>query len=190
MFKIPLKLLPIMGIILLFAVIGLFLIRTGHRGLVDPILKEIPLGEGLRLKNIHYTQNNPDDTIKWVLDADEVLFSKDRQRISFNRFRLKLEIEDSPSVELEGDKGNYNKETDEINLWGDLRGRAENGYSISTERITYKQKEGCLKTDDPVRITGPFFSVAGRGLFLDLKKETLRIDSDATTLIEKGSFIL
>ncbi|MFC1868355.1 LPS export ABC transporter periplasmic protein LptC [Thermodesulfobacteriota bacterium] len=190
MIKNPIKYLPIAGIIVLLAVIGFLLIKSGHERFKDSTLTDIFSEEGLKLKNIHYIQNNPDEGTKWVLDAEEVKFSKDRQHISFNNFRLKLEPENKPFIEMKGNRGEYDKNSHVIELRGDLRGYTENGYRITTEQILYKQKEGFIKTDEPVKITGPFFSVVGRGLRLNLERETLTVISDATTLIERGSFIL
>ena len=59
-----------------------------------------------------------------------------------------------------------------------------------TQQLSYKQKEGLLTTEDPVEITGPFFSVSGRGLHFDLEKETLQILSGVTTLIDGRSLAL
>jgi len=190
MMKLQLKYLPIIGIIAIFAVIGFFLIKVGYEGVEDTVLTELVPDEGLRLKNIHYIQDNPDEGAKWILDADEVKLSKDRQHFSFNKFHLKLEPENNFSIELVGSSGDYDKTSDEINLRGDLEGHTENGYRISTDHILYKQKEGNLNADGPVEITGPFFSVTGRGLHVNLEEETLRIISNTKTLIKRGSLIL
>ena len=166
------------------------MIGTQRQVVKEYLFSDIAAGEGLKLKNIHYTQNSPDEGLKWILDADEVRFSKDRSYFSFRKFRLKLEPENRPVVELEGKSGEYNKDSGEINLRGDLRGYTNNGYRIITEHLLYNQKEGYLKTEETVQIFGPFFSISGRGLFFNLQKETLKILSDATTRIIKGSLLL
>ena len=97
---------------------------------------------------------------------------------------MKLEPENRPPFELEGRRGEYDESSGEINLHGDLRGYSHNGYRIITEHIMYKRREGYLKTEAPVKITGPFFSVEGRGLYYNLDRGTLKIDADVTTLID------
>ena len=180
--------LILMGILLV--VVSYYLIKGRHEILQGRILTDILSEEGIKLENISYTQTSPDEGVKWSLDAKEVKFSKDRQFISFSDFRLKLEPENRPSVELEGKRGDYDKNSGEINLHGDLQGYTNNGYKIITQHILYKQKEGFLRTEEPVKITGPFFSIAGRGLYFNLEKETLRIMSGVTTSIDSESFIL
>jgi len=188
--KSSLKYWPIAVIVLLLMIIGYYLIKAQYEGAGDLIVTDLISGEGLRLKNIHYIQDNPDEGVKWVLDAKEVRFSKDRQRISFKNFRLKLEPENSPSIELEGRGGDYDKDSSEISLWGDLHASTDNGYRIITEHILYSQKKGYLNTEEPVKIIGPFFTVTGQGLNINLGKETIRIMSHVTTLINGKSLAL
>jgi LPS export ABC transporter protein LptC len=190
MSRLPLKFLPVIGIVILFATIGFFLIKADYKGLEKAVLKNIGSEEGFELKNIHYIQNNPDENVKWVLDADKVTFTKNRQRISFDQFKFKLELENNSTIELHGKRGDYDKNSNEIDLRGDLNGYTSNGYGLHTDHILYKQEEGSLENDEPVKITGPFFSVEGKGLRYNLKKETLRIDSDVTTFINRRSLIL
>jgi LPS export ABC transporter protein LptC len=187
--KLHLKYLPVLGIIALLAVIGFFLIKAVHEDVEDEVLTELPTTEGLRLENIQFIQDNPDEGARWILDANEVMMSEDRQHMSFNRFHLKLEPENNYSIDLVGTSGDYDRTADEINLHGDLEGHTENGYRISTEHILFRQKEGNLSTDGPVEINGPFFSVTGRGLRINLEKKTIRILSNTKTFIEKGSLL-
>ena len=137
-----------------------------------------------------HIQDNPEEGAKWVLDANEVRFSEDRQHISFNDFHLKLEPENSIFIELVGNSGDYDKASNEINLRGNLKGNTGNGYNIFTGHILYKQKDGYLKTDDLVEIKGPFFSVKGKGLFVNLANETIKIMKDVVTSIEGESLVL
>jgi len=123
--------------------------------------------------------------VKWTLDAKEVRFSKNNNFFSFMDFRLKLEPKNKPAIELEGKRGDYNKNSGEINLRGGLQGCTDNGYRIITEHILYNQKEGILKTEKPVKITGPFFSISGKGLSFNVENEILQIKSDVMTLVDK-----
>jgi hypothetical protein len=46
-----------------------------------------------------------------------------------------------------------------------------------------------LSTDRRVKIFGSFFSVEGRGLFVDLEKESLKVLSDVTTIVAGESLL-
>ena len=181
---------PLLGIAILLVVVALYMIGAQKEIIKGSLLPDIVGEEGLKLKNVSYAQDDPNKGMKWTLDAKEVKFSKDKTFISFKEFRLKLRPQNRPTVELQGKRGEYDRNSGEINLHGDLQASTDNGYQIITEHILYKEKEGYLKTEEPVRILGPFFSVAGRGLYYNPQKETLRIYSDVTTRITKESLIL
>ena len=152
------------------------------------LLKNLMSGEGLKLEDVHYSQDNPDKKIKWVVDAREVRFSGDRKNVEFADFKLKVEPEDGPWFTLTGKKGNYSQDSGKIELFGSIDGVSSDGYRILTEYLLINEKAGHLSTDRPVKIFGPFFEVDGKGLFGDLKKETIRVLSNVTTTISPGSY--
>ena len=180
---------PLIALGGLLVLVSFYLIRSGKQMIEGPILDAIVAGEGLNLKEIHYTHNDPDKAMKWSLDAQEVSFSEDKSFILFREFRLKLEPENRPWFKLKGQKGDYSRKSGTINLWGDLEGCSGNGYRLFTEHIIINEKRGHVKTDEPVRIFGPFFSIEGQGLFVDLEKERFKILSDVTTIVKENSLI-
>jgi LPS export ABC transporter protein LptC len=181
---------PLIGIGLLGILVSLQLFRAPKKNMEGPSGTDAALEKGLKLEDIHYSQDNPDDRIKWFLDAKEATLSNDRQVISFRNFKLRLEPVNRPRMELEGQRGAFHRDSGEIHLQGGLRGSTDDGYRIVTESAVYNQKKGWLETNDPVKLSGPFFSLEGRGLRLNIENETLLIPSDVTTLIEKGLPVL
>jgi LPS export ABC transporter protein LptC len=181
MAKIPLKYLPVAGIIFLLCIIGYFLFNTGNQR--GKGLDEMLPDTGLTVKYFHYSEDN------LILDADEGTYSRDKQRVILNNFYLKLVPLNSPSMEIKGEKAEWDRSLKVINLRGNLQGYSNNGYGLFTEHLIYEQQDGVLKTDEPVKITGPFFSVKGKGLLCYLERQRFKIISDITALIEKGSLI-
>ena len=180
-----LKYLPVTGIVLLLLIIGFFLITTDKEDIAEAILDEIIPEEGLSSKNVEVYQADPDKGAIWHLKADEFNYSKDGQKVQFLKFTMKIEPENDLRIELEGNRGEYNKDTDEISLYGELKGLTDTGYEIYTEHIVFKQDEDCLKTDEMVTFIGPYFTVTGKGLYVDLKSETLEVLSDVNSKIKK-----
>jgi LPS export ABC transporter protein LptC len=181
---------PLIGIGLLGILVIVHLSRAPKQNTESSSDTGAALEKGLKLEDIHYSQDDPDDRVKWFLDAKEAILSDDKQVISFRNFKLRLEPENRPRVELEGEKGVFHRNSGEIHLQGGLRGFTDDGYRIVTESAVYSQKEGCLETHDLVKISGPFFSLEGRGLLLNVEKETLLILSNVTALIDKGLPVL
>ena len=180
---------PLVGIAMLILMVGFYLGRARKEIVRKPIVADGASGDAVKLADIHFTQHTPGEGMKWTLDAKEVTVSLDRQRFSFNDFRLKLEPQNRPSVELEGKRGDYDKVSGVIKARGDLRGQTEDGYTIMTEQAVFKQKEGRLETEEKVKITGPFLSVEGKGLSYSVETEDLSIHSDVTTRIDVRSLI-
>jgi LPS export ABC transporter protein LptC len=174
-----------MGVAILVAVVVFYLIQGQRNSSNKSVGPDVPAEEGLKLEDVHFTQDNPDDNVKWVLDAKEARLSKDKDVISFHEFKLRLEPGKRPCVELEGQRGEYHRTSGEIRLQGNLKGTTDDGYRIVTESAVYRHKQGRLETKDPVKITGPFFSVVGQGLQLNVETETVHVLSHVTTLIEK-----
>ncbi len=179
---------PLIGLGILLALVAFYLIKS-EEVLQEAFLKEIIPTEGIKLNDIHYAQDDPDKGVTWSLDAKEVRFSGDKNSIFFNDFRLRVEPEDRPFFELKGKRGDYSRDSGEINLWGYLEVFSGNGFRLTTEDILINEKSGQLSTNKPVKICGPFFSMEGRGLFVDLKKGTFKILSDVTTILNKESLI-
>lgn len=171
-----------MGFIL--AVMTAYLFQATKEPVKQATPQEKESEEGIRLKDIHYVQDDPAQKVKWVLDASEAKLSKDQQVVTFSNFLVTLLPENRPTVTLKGKQGEFDKRTGRLVLQGELMGRTEDGYRFSTEQAVYNHKEGFLETDRDVKISGAFFSVEGKGLFLDVSKEKLQIHSNVTTMIQ------
>ncbi|MBW1785571.1 MAG: LPS export ABC transporter periplasmic protein LptC [Deltaproteobacteria bacterium] len=172
----------------LVGVVAFYLIQSGDNGLHEPDMDGVEAGEGLKLKDIHYTHDDADEGMKWILDAEEVSFSSDRNSMVFRDFKLRVEPESEQWVEMKGNRGEYSRDSGDIKLWGDLVGRSQGGYRFSTERLHINEKTRQARTDDVVEITGPLFSVRGKGLFADLNEERVEILSDVTSTLKQEAW--
>jgi LPS export ABC transporter protein LptC len=179
------KYLPIAGIVILFMVLGYFLARTpGSKGINKTTINELPPDAGLTGKTLHLVEDHPEEGYKFILDADQATSSQDEERISLTGVGLRFERRNGLTMEIKGAQGNFNKSLNEISLRGDVQGYSSNGYSLSTENIVYNQKEGVLKTDEPVKMLGPFFSMSGKGFLFNPEEDKFRIISNVMTIID------
>jgi LPS export ABC transporter protein LptC len=167
----------------LLATMTVYLFHAGRQPAKPAATQEKESEEGIRIKDIHYVQDDPSQKVKWVLDASEAKLSKDQQVVTFADFHITLHPEERPAVTLKGRQGEFDKRTGRLLMQGDLQGESQDGYRFATEQVIYHHKEGYLETDRAVKISSGFLSVEGQGLFLDVGKEKLRILSKVTTLI-------
>jgi LPS export ABC transporter protein LptC len=174
------------GVGILLLAVGFYFAKAGKDFIkTTALIKDVLSGEGINLKEVHYRQDDPDEKVKWVMDAKEVRFSEDRKTIRFFDFYLEVEAEGRPGFSLKGEKGVYQKETGKIELWGKLKGLYGKDYRFLTEHVAIDEKKATVNNQDPVQIFGPFFTVKGTGLFADLSENRIRILSNVVTTIDQ-----
>lgn len=171
---------------LICVAVSIYVVKGLKRLPEEVPFEQISLDNGIRLKKVHYSQGDIHKALKWKLDAEEVRLSEDNNIVSFQQFRLVVEPKGRPKVRLQGQRGEYSRITGILNLWGNLQIDSDNGYKATSEHLTMDEKRGLLTTEDQVEISGPFFSVTGKGLFVDLKNEILKIRSNVTTTLTRG----
>ena len=177
---------PLVGVLVLLLAVGFYFAKAGRDFIkTTAFLKDVISGEGVELKDIHYRQNDPDGKIKWALDAKEVRLSEDRKTIRFFDFYLEVEAEGRPGVSLRGEKGIYCKDIGKIELRGKLVGSYGTEYRFLTEHVVINEKKGTVNNEEPVEISGPFFTVKGKGLFADLSENRVNILSNVVTTINQ-----
>ena len=174
---------PLVAMGFLVAAMTIYLFQARREPMDQKAAQDKESEEGIRLKDIHYVQEDPAHKVKWALDASEAKLSKDQQFVTFMNFHITLEPENKPVVTMQGKQGEFDKRTGRLVLQGDLMGETEDGYRFATEQAIYHHKEGYLETDKEVKISGAFFSIKGKGLFLDVDRQTMQILSNVTTLI-------
>ena len=177
---------PLVGVLVLLLAVGFYFAKAGKDFIkTTAFIKDVISGKGVELKDIHYRQDDPDEKIKWVLDAKEVRFSEDRKTIRFFEFYLEVEAEGRPGFSLRGEKGIYFKDIGKIELRGKLDGSYGTEYRFLTEYVVINEKKGTVNNEDPVEIFGSFFTVKGRGVFVDLSENRIKILSNVVTTINQ-----
>ena len=175
---------PLAGIALLLLVATLYIFGPQESVEDEPKSTDTDMEKGVDLmQNISLTGDDPDKGVKWFLKAKEGRASIDMTTYSGTDFRLKLEFEDGARIELKGKEGDYDRNSGEFNLRGNVYGQTEDGYRFVTDHIFYREEKGSIETDAPVKIFGPFFSISGRGLDFNLEEGVLRILAEVTTYI-------
>jgi LPS export ABC transporter protein LptC len=180
---------PLLGLGIMLAWAVSYLVMSGKEVIGERLLSELLPEEGLKLKDIHYTQDDAAQGFKWVLDAEEVTLTGDNESLVFRNFLLQLESKERSPVNLRGKKGGFNRATGVIELWGDLEARSGDGFSFKTDHLIFNQKTGIISTDSAVEVAGPFFSIEGRGLFVDLNQKELKVISDVTTRVDEKALL-
>jgi LPS export ABC transporter protein LptC len=180
---------PLLGLGIMLAWALSYLVMSGRQVIGERLLGNLLPEEGLKLKDIHYTQDDVERGLKWVLDAEEVTLTQDNESLVFHDFILQLESKERAPVKLVGKKGHFNRTTGVMELWGDLEARSEDGYCFKTDHLLFNQKTGIITTESEVEVEGPFFSVEGQGLFVDLNQKDVKVMSNVTTRVHEKALL-
>ncbi|MGD9160672.1 MAG: LPS export ABC transporter periplasmic protein LptC [Desulfobacteraceae bacterium] len=191
MAKLSIKSLPLAGIVFLLAVIGFFLLKSEREDIKELSHNEIAPTADISAEKLNITQIDPDKDTRWTLGVVKGNYSgkgDENKTARMERFRLKFQQKHGFDLELEGNSAKYNEnDNNKIELSGEIKGKTSNGYMFYTEHMMINLKENILNTDEVVTCVGPFFSGTGKGLFIDLDKETLKILKDVISTFDKES---
>jgi len=170
-------------------VIGIYLFRSGQGPAADTPLLNKPAQTNVAGENFHYTQEDLAKGIKYTLDAEKGQVSENQPVYELKGIRIRMESKDRPPLTLTCQEGKLDRNTDVINLKGHILVESEDQYRLLTEQLTYDMKGEQLTTDQPIRLEGPFFTMEGRGLLIDVKKETYKIQKHIKTVINNRSLL-
>ena len=184
--KIPLIIWPIAGICFLLALSAFFLVNRFNVAIVSSNIRKLIPKESLKISDINFSQDYNNGQKKWKLKAKEASFFEKDQLVVLKHVLLTLGHSDKDPFIIEGREGNYFKDRGEITLKGDVTGKSFSGYQINTDQLSYNQKNESVETDDPVKITGPFFTIIGDGLHADIKGEKFIIKRNVRTTFIMG----
>lgn len=179
--KVPMVIWPVAGIFFLLIITAFFLFKVPHLIMVSPITSSLVPRESLKISDIKYSQDYKNDKGKWELKAKEARFFNKSQIVALKDVFLKLNSFKKTSFTIKGDEGDYFRESGEIILKGDVMGRSADGYQIETSLLIYRQKDESMETDKSIKIIGPFFEVDGDGLYVDLKRNKLKVKKNVFT---------
>jgi len=187
--KVPVAMWPIVGIFFLLVIVGYFLFKVPHFGMVSSKISNLIPGESLKISDIKYSQDYKDGEGKWELRAKEGHFFDNDQILALKDVLLKLDSFKKTSYTIKGNEGDYFRKSGKIILKGDVLGRSANGYQIQTNLLIYRQEDNEVETDEHIKVIGPFFRVKGDGLYIDLNKKKFMVKKNVcTTFIGEDFF--
>lgn len=186
--NIPVAMWPIGGIIFLLVIVGFFLLRVPHLGMVPSKISSLIPGESLKISDIRYSQDYKDGDGKWELIAKEGTFFDNDQILALKDVLLRLDSFKKTSYTIKGNQGDYFRKSGKIILKGDVLGSSTTGYQIQTNLLIYSQEENEVETDEHIKVIGPFFRVKGDGLYINLDEKKFMVKKNVCTTFTSGGF--
>lgn len=144
----------------------------------ETLLDVLPKQVDLALEKIHYTQTEGGRR-RWTLDADSAEYQREAGLISLQNVTMVFfEVGRFAEVKMTADKGLFNQQQEQIEVWGDVEIATDQEQYFYTERLQYEQASKRVSSDQRVRMVSPQLELAGEGFLFDLQTSRMSILKD------------
>lgn len=170
------RILLCVSVCLILVVVGLAL-RDKKKQIV--IKTDTPAGaspvNGVALQNVAYSTTNKDNVKEWDLNARSAQYFQDEKKVVLEYPEINLYRPDNKTYRLKGSHGEFNTETKNIKMNGNIAGVMPDNTTIQTESFFYDNEKRLITTDDKIYIRRGTFAMEGVGMVVDLNREKLSI---------------
>ena len=156
-----------------------FLLRKQIRNSREPfeIQNEFNTRADIALKDltIYQTQKG---AVEWEIHAQSAEWFDQENRVAISRARAGMTARPGLEIRFAGDRGTVNTRSYDFTLANDqedMKVEMSNGYTILTKALQWNNRDREIRSNDPVRIIGPDFSISGSGFLFKAPDEELSI---------------
>lgn len=173
-----------LGLIVILLVLAVILILVMGKESKGPLIKILPQGVDIQMKDIVYTDVGKDGT-RMEIRAKTGQYLKEEGKAVFERIIAVLDQPGGHRYTLTGDRGIMWTEKKNIDVYGNVIIMWDDGQKLTTESIHYNGSRRILWTDDPVVHEGPRMRVQGKGLVVYLDKKELKLKSEVKASVQQ-----
>lgn len=142
--------------------------------------------KGPRVLGLDYTQVK-DGKREWTLFARTARMNEKAHAFVLDQVMMAFYADDGGKITVEGKTGTYMEKRKLVSLAGDVKARTHDGIVLLTDRVRYSEDQKILRTNAPVTITGPRFSIKSKGMVVDVtRKHVTFLEQVHTTFIPSG----
>jgi LPS export ABC transporter protein LptC len=171
----PRNLLLLLALLVLSALAAIVVLRYRPAADVAELVKSLPSGVDVALQEIRYSHSEG-GLERWRLIAGRI---ERRSAENLTAVRdLEFTFFDEKGNEqgvLKARNGQVNADYSVLEVHDHVEIVSRDGYTLQTERLTYRQQDRSISTDAPVKLTSDRLLLEGDGMHLDLNTQTLRI---------------
>jgi LPS export ABC transporter protein LptC len=128
----------------------------------------------LQVQNVHYTEVG-DSGMKWEITADTARYLKKENLALFEKVKVRLVMKDGRVFVMNGDRGQLNTQSRDMEIEGNVGIVSENGDRISTDRLLYRNAGKRIETDRPVVMENGSVRISGVGMILTLDENKVTL---------------
>ena len=159
-------LLASIAILLMAAVAAVFIsYRNAMKDQESP-LAELSENAGVSIGEVHHTATR-DGRTEWRLDAETAEYAPGKQEVTFRKLTVVFYPENDREITLTADRGVLKKETDDIEVSGNVL-VSDEGLLLKTERLDYKHDKKVISTSEPVHVKSDSWDLEAESMSMEL----------------------
>ncbi len=169
--------------------VGLVVILPQFQSVPDELAAEIAItpegaGDSLSLVNARYV--GTDESGQPFSVTAETVLEGETDRISLAAPQADISLNDGTWLMVGATTGLYHRDTQVLDLEGEVNLFQDQGYELHTEAATVLLKEGQARSSVPVYTQGPFGRLESQGFQLEDKGKVVYFTGPATLVLNSG----
>jgi len=150
------------------------------------IVQAVKSGPSVDLKNVAYSTTNNDNVKEWDLNAESAQYLQGEKRVILENLLVSVYRPNGKVYIIRGKHGEFNTESRDIKMHGNIWGAMPDNTTIQTETIDYDHAKRLITTQDRVFIRrNSKFALEGKGMIIDMAKEKMTLLNNVKALGSK-----
>jgi LPS export ABC transporter protein LptC len=130
------------------------------------------------------------ERIDWNIAARAAVLFESEDRIEISLPQVEVRAKGGLAIRFEGERGTLNMETHDFvieNEKEDMNVYLNNGYTVTTKGVQWKERERLITSSSSVVIRGPNVSLTGNSLQVDTENQEMLVRGQVQGVIENSS---
>jgi LPS export ABC transporter protein LptC len=137
----------------------------------------------ISIGKVHHTATK-NGKKEWSLVADSAHYLEKENKALFKNLEVVFYMDDGRQVSLTADRGYLQTESNDIQVEGDVL--VDNGtYRFETRSLNYFHQSRRMHTDDPVTVSGEWFTLSADTLSVDLNAQQAEFKGDVKGVLSE-----
>ncbi len=141
----------------------------------------------MTMDNFHFTQTGK-GKIDWEVKSGKARLFKKENKAVLENVEAVFTTSQGIRLELKGDEGLFNTESHDVFIRKknhEIKIISSNGYTMTTDSLSWDNKKRVVATDDFVLIEGKDLRIKGKGFRINAVSQELEVLSDVEAVIKK-----
>ena len=121
----------------------------------------------MQLSQMDYTEMENERRV-WTLHTETAAYYQDQQKSVLADVRMVFFLEDGREIRLRSSHGTLFIDSKNLELWGLVQLEMPEGYTIHTDKVSYRHQQHLVVSDTPTTLNGPELTLTGETFEYDI----------------------